>query len=500
MHMAAVLPSDIGKVDPAQAWQPWPDDQQPWSAKWAAHLFRRAGFGASPAEIEQAVKEGFAATPDKLLVGSPETAKRDELLADLGDEFARDGEDYKLRGWWLYAMLNSGHPLREKLVLGWHNHFATSIVKVGSLPAMFRQNQLIRKHALGKFGPFLKEMSRDPAMLIWLDSNENVKAHPNENYAREVMELFSLGVGNYTERDVQEAARAFTGWHTDSNSEKFAFNAAEHDDGAKTVLKQTGKWDGDDVLRILLEQDCCARFLAGKLYRDLVSEIPPPKELLEPLAERFRKSEYDIADLVKTILSSRLFFSEHAYQKRIKNPVEFVLGAVKAAWPGPVAPGDVVSNLDAMGQALFAPPNVKGWPGGKVWLNDSTLLARNNFAEWAAIGIAGRSQALPPSVPAPLATASVPQPAKLPTGPAPEQPEPPEKFDISLHARKNKAASPKEIVARLAEQFVPGGLNANATRKLETFLADGNPKDKELNRRIREAAHAMMCMPEYQLC
>src|SRR5262249_46219623 len=155
----------------------------------------------------------------------------------------------------------------------------------------------------------------------------------------------------------------------------------------------------------------------------------------------------------------------HAYQKRIKNPVEFVLGAVKAAWLGPVAPGDVVSNLDAMGQALFAPPNVKGWPGGKGWLNDSTLLARNNFAEWAAIGIAGRSQALPPAAPS-AATAAVPQPAKLPAGPAPEQPEPPEKFDISLHARKNKAASPKEIVGRLAEQFFPGGLNANATRKL----------------------------------
>ena len=205
--MSAPLAADLGKVDPALAWQPWlPDAQQQWTAKWAGHLFRRAGFGAGPEEISLALKKGFPDTLNQLLRGSQEAAERYEMLADLGDEFAHDGEESKLRAWWLYAMLNSGHPLREKLTLFWHNHFSTSISKVQSPLLMFRQNMLIRKHALGKFGPFLREMSQDVAMLIWLDSNKNVKSHPNENYAREVMELFSLGVGNYTEKDVQEAA------------------------------------------------------------------------------------------------------------------------------------------------------------------------------------------------------------------------------------------------------------------------------------------------------
>src|SRR5207244_7295670 len=149
------------------------------------------------------------------------------------------------------------------LTLFWHNHFATSIVKVESVPLMHRQNVLLYKHALGKFGPFLLEMSRDPAMLIWLDSNNNVKGKPNENYAREVMELFSLGVGNYTEKDIREAARAFTGWHTDA--EGFKFKPAAHDGGEKTVLGQKGNWDGGDVIRIVLEQPAAARFLVRKL-------------------------------------------------------------------------------------------------------------------------------------------------------------------------------------------------------------------------------------------
>jgi hypothetical protein len=499
--MSAPLPPDLSKVDPAAAWQPWePDARQPWSAKWAAHLFRRAAFGASPEAVRRAVSDGYPAVMERLLNGEPEATGRAALIAEMGEELAGEDEDFKLRGWWLYAMLHSGHPLREKLTLFWHNHFATSVRKVNSLPLMFRQNVVIRRHALGKFGPFLKDMSRDAAMLIWLDSNQNVKAHPNENYAREVMELFSLGVGNYKEKDVQEAARAFTGWHTDAAGRKFELNPAEHDDGPKTLLGQTGKWGGDDVLRILLEQPACARFLAGKVYRDFVSETPPPPALIEPLAERLRRSDYDLADLMKTVLHSRLFFSEHAYLKRIKCPVEFALGVVQATWTGPPVPTDMVSNLDAMGQALFAPPNVKGWPGGKLWLNDATLLARNNFAEWAAVGIGGLEGPLPPPAPAPTKKVEMPPPIQ-PPGPKPELKEPPDNFDVARYAQETKkATTPKEIVAALAEQFFAGNLNANAAAKLETFLADGAPKDRELRRRVREAAHALMCMPEYQLC
>ncbi len=248
---------------------------------------------------------------------------------------------------------------------------------------MFGQNCLLRTHALGRFGPLLQAISRDAAMMVWLDSNSNVKGKPNENYARELMELFSLGVGHYTEKDIREAARAFTGWRTDGVG--FAFDARLHDSGPKTVLGQTGAWDGGDVVRIVLEQPAAARFLVRKLYRFLVSEkAVPPDSLLEPLCESFRKSDYDIAELVRTILSSRHFYSDHAFRQRVKGPVEYVLGAVQAVYrrygeeeadyrslPQQV----LVDRLGAMGQLLFAPPNVKGWPGGPSWLNTSTMLA-----------------------------------------------------------------------------------------------------------------------------
>ncbi len=203
-------------------------------------------------------------------------------LIDSGRVAARhdDGGD-KLRGWWLYCMLWSDHPLREKLTLFWHNHFATSIVKVQNPNQMFRQNCLLRTFALGKFAPFLQAVSKDGAMLLWLDSNSNVKGKPNENYARELMELFSLGVGNYTEKDIREGARAFTGWHTGSDG--FRFNPRAHDDGVKTFLGRTGNWNGDDVVRIVLEQPAASHFLVRKLYQLYVSETAsPPAALLEP--------------------------------------------------------------------------------------------------------------------------------------------------------------------------------------------------------------------------
>ncbi|MGH7171990.1 MAG: DUF1800 family protein, partial [Gemmataceae bacterium] len=209
--------SPLDKLDPAAAWQPWrPSRADPWGRKWAAHLYRRAGFGSSRADLLEAERLGFEGTLDLLLRGRPRAEELRHTLTDVGRIVAaRDTDGEQLRGWWLYAMLHSGYPLREKLTLFWHNHFATSIAKVRNAPLMFRQNCLLRTYALGKFAPFLQAMSKDGAMLVWLDSNSNVKGNPNENYARELMELFSLGVGNYTEKDIRAAARAFTGWHTD---------------------------------------------------------------------------------------------------------------------------------------------------------------------------------------------------------------------------------------------------------------------------------------------
>src|SRR5262249_20954707 len=259
--------------------------------------------------------EGLTGTFDRLMSGEAADDDSLRLLADCGKR-AAGGEIDALRTWWVYFFLHSGHPLRERLTLFWHNHFATSVAKVGRPELMFRQNLLLRKHALGKFGPLLNEMGRDPAMLAWLDSNENVKSQPNENYAREVMELFSLGVGNYSEKDIREVARAFTGCHTDITGSEYRFNSHLHDDGPKTILGQNGNWTGDDVVEILLKQASCARFLVGKFYREFVSETAPPASLLKPLEDRYRSNGYDTADLMRTMLRSRLFFSQHAYRQR----------------------------------------------------------------------------------------------------------------------------------------------------------------------------------------
>jgi uncharacterized protein (DUF1800 family) len=476
----------LSQTDAARAWEPWePTPADPWNLKWAGHLYRRAAFGAPLAELRQAVARELPATLDHLLRGDSQAEARDRFLASAGAGIARQNDGSPLRAWWLYAIFHSPHPLREKLTLFWHNHFATSIAKVQRAVLMYNQNQLLRRHALGKFGPLLHAVSRDPAMLLWLDSNSNVKGRPNENYARELMELFSLGVGHYTEKDVREAARAFTGWHTDDD--EFAFEADSHDDGVKTVLGKTGKWNGDDVVGIVLEQPAAARFLVRKLYRSLISETAaPPVALVEPLAQSFRKSDYDVAGLVRTMIGSRHFFSAHAYRQRVKSPVEFVVGAVRAAIEGPVAPVTLVADLSAMGQDLFAPPNVKGWAGGRAWLNTATVLARDNFAHQIALG--------PPAA-NPPAQAAVPG---APAGKAPV-PEPDAALDSAALVRREKLTRPEPIVALLTDSLLQGDVSPVARAKLVAFLADGKPEGPALYRRVREAVHAILTMPEYQL-
>jgi hypothetical protein len=476
--MSATVPPDT--ADPALAWQPWkPTPGDPWGPKWIGHLHRRAGFGASRADLAEAERLGPEGTLSLLLRGRPGADELLRTLLDAGREAAGRADGDQIRGWWLYAMLHGGHPLREKMTLFWHNHFATSLVKVAEPALMFRQNCLLRAGALGKFGPLLQGVSRDAAMLLWLDSNSNVKGRPNENYARELMELFSLGVGNYTEADVREAARAFTGWH--AGAEGFQFDPRDHDDGPKTILGRTGPWDGADVVRIVLGQPAAARFLVRKLYNTFVSETAPPDALLEPLCVQFRKGDYDLAALLRTILASRHFYSAHAFRRRIKSPVEFVLGAVRAVYQEyreteadyrPLPVGVLVPRLAAMGQALFAPPNVKGWPGGRAWLNTSTVLERHNFA-------------------AALATGAL--------WPAAGEADPPRALDPARVVRESGATRPEEIIRVLLDLHLPGGVRDEARARLVAFVAEGRPSGAALDRRVREAAHAVLTLPEYQL-
>jgi hypothetical protein len=508
----------LDHLDPVKAWEPWePTQDEPWDLKWAAHLYRRAAFGGSPAEHKAALKAGHKKTIDLLMNGELSAKNFLDFIKSGGRDVAKvkqpnpqeqmfaPREPSELREWWLGVMLMYGHPLREKMTLFWHNHFATSIAKVQSWRLMVEQNIFLRENALAKFGPFLLEMSKDPAMLIWLDSNDNIKGHANENYGREIQELFALGLGNYTEKDVQEAARAFTGWHTDG--EKFDFKANLHDDGEKTYLGVKGNLNGDDVVNIILKQPACARFLVTKLYRYFISELEvPPQKLIEPLAEQFRKSDYDIAAVVRTIISSNHFYSAYAFRRRIKSPVEFVLGAVKStAETYEVSKYPLVKPIDTMGQPLFAPPNVKGWRYGEAWLSTATVLARQNFGQALAIQHLLEPKKRPEFNPnLGMFEGDTPDGFPDPRKPAQisakeEEPEPTPTYDPARHIGDLMSAAPEKVVERLLDVYLPGGLSAKKKETLTAFVAKDNPADKALKRRVREAVHAIISLPEYQM-
>jgi uncharacterized protein (DUF1800 family) len=367
------------RIDPRWAWEPYrPTEKEPWDIKKVGHLYRRASFGATWTELETALHDGPEAAVDKVFQGGTGLDDFDRETAEREASIARSNSDAQARAWWLYRMLYTPHPLREKLTLFWHNHFATSNTKVNNAAFMLGQYDLMRRHALGNFRTLLQEMSKDPAMMVWLDTRDSKKGNPNENYARELMELFSLGIGHYTEKDIREAARAFTGWEIQGG--KAHFNKGQHDDGAKTVLDRTGKWTGEDIVRICLEQQPAPYFIVGKLYRFLVSEtVPATPELLEPLAMQFRRSDYDFGELVRTVLRSNLFFSATVYRTRIKAPVDFALGIVRAL-EGRIGTTALAQALESLGQNVFHPPTVKGWDGGPAWLNGQTLLFRQNLA------------------------------------------------------------------------------------------------------------------------
>jgi uncharacterized protein (DUF1800 family) len=366
-------------IDPRWAWEPYrPSAESPWDLKKVGHLYRRAAFGANWTELQAGLNAGPQETIDRLFRGGKDEAF-DHLTKSMAQSIGKANNDQQTAAWWLYRMLYSPHPLQEKMTLFWHNHFATSNGKVQNAGFMLRQYDLMYRHALGNFRTLLLAMSKDPAMMVWLDTRLSKKGKPNENYARELMELFSLGIGHYTETDIREAARAFTGWEI-RNGQEVAFNSAQHDDGEKSVLGRKGKWKGDDIVRICLDQSAAPRFIARKLFRFLVSETETPSDqLLEPLAQQLCKSDYDFGALVRTVLRSNLFFSPAIYRGRVKAPVDFALGIARGL-EGRLGTTALAVALQELGQSLFHPPSVKGWDGGQAWLNGHTLLYRQNLA------------------------------------------------------------------------------------------------------------------------
>jgi uncharacterized protein (DUF1800 family) len=287
---------------------------------------------------------------------------------------------FELRGWWLREMLSTPTPLTERMTLFWHNHFTSSQQKVRSTSLMYRQNSLFRQQALGNFGSLLHAIGRDPAMLLYLDNSSNRKGAPNENFAREVMELFTLGEGQYGEQDVKEAARALTGWSVERDTGEFRSRPAAHDTGSKTILGVSGNFDGDAMLDILLAQPACAEYLVVKLWREFISPDPDPREV-KRIARQFRDSRYDIKTALRELFLAPAFWQAGNRATLVKSPVELVVGTLRQFRFSYDDPLPFTFAVGQLGQNLFNSPNVKGWPGGDAWINSTTLLAREAVLE-----------------------------------------------------------------------------------------------------------------------
>lgn len=374
---------------------PAQNGSHPWGPREAEHLFNRAGFGARPEQIARAVELGREATVEGLLSGpardpfffEPPPLLPRELVQKMGEEerrrlFAQRQRDqnqliHAFAGWWVEEMLDGSDPLRERMTLFWHGYFTSSFRDLREPLSMVRQNDLLREHALGRFGDLLGGMVRDPAMLEYLDNDQNRRRNPNENFARELMELFTLGEGQFTEQDVKEAARALTGWVV-RRGEDPRLVRRMHDRGSKTILGQSGDFGADELVGILLEQPACSRFLAARLLA-YFEGLPPEEERLDHYAELLRTSDYRVSDVLVELFSDPHFYSDAVVGQRIAGPIDFLVGSARRLGVDP--PGELVwLAAGQIGQRLLDPPNVRGWEGGRAWITTATLLQRGNLA------------------------------------------------------------------------------------------------------------------------
>ena len=349
--------------------RPWRPRADEWDAAAVAHLLRRAGFGGTLAERERARAAGLEMTLERLFEDP-----RESELRDAARPLLAAGSLELLQAWWMGLILAGEAPLRERLTLVWHDHFATSNDKVDDVRLMHRQNELLRTHGLGDFRVLLHEIARDPAMLVWLDGDSNRRGQPNENFAREVMELFALGIGAYAEADVHEAARAFSGWGTEGRSA--SFRPQHHDAGEKTIFGQRGAWSADDALDLILAQPACSRHVARVLLEAFVAPAPETA-WIDALAAELCAQDWHVGRTLAVLLRSELFFSPAIRRSRIAGPVELVALAARSL-DATLAPQRAARLASDMGQALFRPPSVKGWDGGRAWIHSGTWIARHN--------------------------------------------------------------------------------------------------------------------------
>ena len=463
-----------------ERYQPTPAD--PFDRVKAAHLLNRAGFGGTPEEVRKVLDLGPQKAVEWLL-DFPNATADEQNKADVPDlssvaglsnfrelrrQFAGKSKQERMElmkklqmanreafmaawEWWIKRMVRGPHPLQEKLTLFWHGHFTTAFREERSALLVWEQNELLRKMAAGEFGRFVHQISRDPAMLDYLNNAQNRKGHPNENYARELMELFTLGIGNYSENDVKEGARAFTGWTHEAD--RFVFNQRQHDEGVKRFLNKTGNFNGDDVIDIILAHPACPRFIASELFA-YFAYPDPESDLIEALAHRFREGNLELRPLLQTLFTSKAFYSPKSIGVQIKSPVQLVVGTVRLLGTDLPQPRMLFGPLQLMGQVPMNPPNVKGWPGGHSWINASTMFARYNTAVRLTSG-------------------------KSAIGDLP---------DISN--------GPEAVVDALVERFIQRPIDPSKRKVLLDAYGSKPPGEPA----VREVVQLIVSMPEYQLC
>jgi len=481
-----------------------------WNDATAAHLLNRAGFGGSPRDIHNLRLMGpdravswlvdYERIPDDTPppdwtqnISATELTQRDAIYkmadADTRRELQRmrGNQENKqiadLRYWWMRRMSLGPRPFQEKMTLFWHGHFATSFEKVRSPYFLWLQNETLRQNATGNFLTLLISMAEDPAMLDYLDGERSNKGKPNENFAREVMELFTLGEGNYTEQDIQQLARAFTGWGLSKDRLHYEYHLSNHDTGPKTIFGQTGNFTGEEALQLITQQPACAPFLVSKIWRYFVQD-QPPAAVVKQLSTEFVAHGLDLGWLMGRIFRSQEFYAPEVVRSQIKSPVQWIISAShQLEAPLPTEAMTLVMLLQ-LGQELFQPPNVKGWDGGVAWITTNSLLDRYNFA--AAL-VEGQRVPLPALTGQMQGFAnSIHNDGLLQTGPAP----------VAQLFTPDQVAAPDPFLNALQARFLNGSLNPLRLASMREFVQTRVPLQEP---DIRKAIRLLMSTPEYQL-
>ncbi len=474
----------------------------------AQHLLNRAGFGGTPVQITALQEMGLDQAVDFLVdyrsiedkdLGPPrvdgdiirpytqqekqlfkeakENKNQDVLDRLRSEQLAREVLDReqmaRLEQWWLARMISTPRPMEEKLTLLWHGHFASNDRTVRDSYLMFRQNELFRTYASSSFTALANSIIRDPAMIRFLNNDSNNKAHPNENLGRELMELFTLGVGHYTEQDIKEGFRSLTGYGVDDH--EFRFHPRVHDDGTKTILGQTGSFDGEDFVRIILAQRQCSIWVSYKLYRHFVADIGPrpdnqTQSVIDQMADTMLSHQYEIRPVLKQILKSRHFYDPSIIGNQIKSPVQLVVGAARMLNTPINDVGILADAMSTMGQKLFDPPSVAGWDVGRGWINTSTLFVRQNLCAYLITG-------------------------KLPfnDGWSSDKIE----YDPSFLVADLPKKTPETVADRLMTTLLGCQAPMQRREELVKFLKDRHGPSRDV---LIAATLLITAMPEYQLC